>query len=328
MLITVTCQWRQNEVASHPVRSDSDQTIHSPGEQAIASTEAIRLVATLFAFLLGLAFGSFLNVFLIRFPEEESLATPRSHCRHCDHTLTWWENIPVLSWLILRGRCRECHTSIGFRYPAIELTVGILWAACWWTFSSPLYSPSADAASSTAALVPAVGFPILCWLLTALAILDFEYLWLPDVLTLPGAALGFVFTLIRYWPHEQFRELPAILHLAWTSLLAILASTAIVLLIRLLYWIVRRQEGMGLGDAKLMALLGAWLGLQGAVETFILSIFAGATVALVWLLVLAFRRKSSGWSTLPLPFGTVLCASALLEIFSPHWLMGNWAILF
>ncbi len=232
-----------------------------------------------------------------------------------------------MSWLILRGRCRQCHTSIGLRYPAIELTVGILWAACWWRLSSPLFAPSADTASSTAVLVPALGFPILCWLLVALAALDFEYLWLPDILTLPGTALGFLYTLIRYWPHEQFRELPAILHLTWTSLLAILAGTAIVLLIRLLYWIVRRQEGMGLGDAKLMALLGAWLGLQGAIETFILAVFAGCAAALVWLLVRAVRGKSSGWATLPLPFGTVLCACALLEIFSPHWLIGNWMLL-
>lgn len=84
---------------------------------------------------------------------------------------------------------------------------------------------------------------------------------------------------------------------------------------------------MGLGDAKLMALLGAWLGLQGAIETFILAVFAGCAAALVWLLVRAVRGKSSGWATLPLPFGTVLCACALLEIFSPHWLIGNWMLL-
>lgn len=294
-------------------------------EQAIASADAIRITTTVFAFLFGLACGSFLNVFLIRFPEEESLATPRSHCRHCDHTLAWWENLPLLSWLILRGRCSQCHTAIGLRYPAVELAIGLLWAACWWTFAPSLVESPAD--HSLISFVPAVGLPVLCWLLTALAILDLEYLWLPDVLTLPGVAIGFIFTLIRYWPHEQFRELPAIVHLAWTSLLAILAGAAIILLIRLLYWIVRRQEGMGLGDAKLMALLGAWLGLQGAVETFILAVFLGSAVALGWLLVLTARRKSSGWSTLPLPFGTVLCACALLEIFSPHWLMGNWLLL-
>ncbi|MFC5865116.1 prepilin peptidase [Acidicapsa dinghuensis] len=275
--------------------------------------------------MLGLAFGSFLNVFLIRFPEEESLATPRSHCRHCDHTLAWWENIPVLSWLILRGRCRQCRAAIGIRYPAIEFLVGLLWAACFLN-AKPTDYPSLSA-NIAQIFLEAIGFSILCWLLVALAVLDFEYLWLPDVLTLPGTALGFAFTLARFWPHEQFRELPAILHLAWTSILAILAATAIVLLIRLLYWIVRRQEGMGLGDAKLMAMLGAWLGLQGSIETFILAIFAGSAVALIWLLALTFRKQSGGWSTLSLPFGTVLCACALLEIFSPHWLMGNWQLL-
>ncbi len=89
----------------------------------------IRILATLFAALLGLAFGSFLNVCLSRWPEGESVVSPRSHCRDCDHTLAWWENLPLVSWMALRGRCRKCGARISWRYPLVELIVGLLWAS-------------------------------------------------------------------------------------------------------------------------------------------------------------------------------------------------------
>src|ERR1039457_6567682 len=92
----------------------------------------IRILGTIFAGLLGLAFGSFLNVCLSRWPAGESVVTPRSHCRSCEHILGWWENIPLLSWLSLRGRCRGCGTWIGWRYPLVELAVSVLWAYPAW----------------------------------------------------------------------------------------------------------------------------------------------------------------------------------------------------
>jgi leader peptidase (prepilin peptidase)/N-methyltransferase len=169
-------------------------------------------------------------------------------------------------------------------------------------------------------LIEILGFALLCWLLLALAALDAEYLWLPDALTLPGIGLGVCFTLLRSWTSHADDRPANLLHAAWTSLLAVLASAGIVLFIRLAYWIVRRQEGMGLGDAKLMALLGAWLGFGGAMESFVLSVFAASFAALVWLVVLAFRRETSGWSTMPLPLGTFLCLAAFTEIFFPNWI--------
>jgi leader peptidase (prepilin peptidase) / N-methyltransferase len=265
----------------------------------------LQFAGTIFAALLGLAFGSFLNVFLVRFPEDESVVTPRSHCRNCDHTLAWWENLPLLSWILLRGRCRLCRNRIGLRYPLVELVMGLLWAACWVKFQSPL---------------EILGFALLCWLLVALSALDAEYLWLPDALTLPGIALGFCFTLLRSWTDHATDRPANLLHAAWTALLAILASAGLVLFIRLAYWLVRRQEGMGLGDAKLMALLGAWLGLGGAMESFVLSVFAASLAAMVWLVVLAVRGKAGGWSTMPLPLGTFLCLAAFSEVFYPNWI--------
>jgi len=295
---------------------------------AIEMSNDLQLVGAIFAALLGLAFGSFLNVCLSRLPEGESIASPRSHCRNCDHTLAWWENLPLLSWLILRGRCRQCKTQISVRYPIVELAVGLLWAGCWIRFGWPLFT--ADPIGRAIPLLIAhtctvlIGYALLSWLLIALAALDAEHLWLPDWFTLPGIALGFVFTLVETWSHWFIDNPVSVPHAAQNCLLAILASAAVVLFIRLAYWLVRRQEGMGLGDAKLMAMLGAWLGLTGALESFALAILGATITALVWLAILVARRKTQHWAKMPLPLGTFLCLAALSEIFYPNWLLDWW----
>ncbi len=290
-------------------------------------------MGTIFAALLGLAFGSFLNVFLARFPEGESIVSPRSHCRHCEHTLAWWENLPVLSWLILRGRCRQCHAWIGIRYPLVELAVALLWIGCWLRSCAPLLATALSTWPATGPAVletphPAIhaaiqlcGNALVCWLLTALAFLDAEYFWLPDWLTLPGIASGFLFVLLETWSNWFFDQPINLPHAAWHSLLAILGAAGLILAIRLAYWIVRRQEGIGLGDAKLMALLGAWFGLRGALETFILAALGASAVAILWLLVLAIRRDTDDWAKMPLPLGTFLCAAAIVEVFFPGWFL-------
>jgi leader peptidase (prepilin peptidase)/N-methyltransferase len=284
-----------------------------------------QLIGTIFAALLGLAFGSFLNVFLSRFPEGESIVTPRSHCRHCEHTLAWWENIPLLSWILLRGRCRSCRAWIGVRYPLVELAVGLLWAGCWIRFSQPLFSPSESVNSEIPrllahTLIQVIGYALLCWLLVALAVLDAEFFWLPDWLTLPGIGLGFLFTLLETWSHWLFDQPVRIAHAAWSSVLAILAAAGLILLIRLGYWLVRRQEGMGLGDAKLMAMLAAWLGLFGAFKCFAIAMLAASVVAFLWLAVLAIRRDTGDWAKMPMPLGTFLSLAGLLQVFCSDWL--------
>jgi leader peptidase (prepilin peptidase)/N-methyltransferase len=110
-------------------------------------------------------------------------------------------------------------------------------------------------------------------------------------------------------------------HAAWHALLAILAPAGLILFIRLAYWLLRRQEGIGLGDAKLIAMLGAWLGLRGALESFMLAVFAASAAAMVWLAILAIRRDTSQWAKMPLPLGTFLCAAGLVEVFCPAWLL-------
>jgi leader peptidase (prepilin peptidase)/N-methyltransferase len=272
----------------------------------------IRVLGTVFAALAGLAFGSFLNVCLSRWPQGESVVKPRSHCRNCSHTLAWWENIPLLSWLLLRGRCRSCRTWIGWRYPLVELAVGAAWAACWYEFVPP-DALTASAHELLAAGVQIAGSAILFWLLVGLAALDAEHLWLPDAITLPGIGLGVVFTLLGGGLVSQTGTWQPLLILLLNTAFSILAAAGLILLIRWVYWLFRHREGMGLGDAKLMALLAAWLGLPGALLAFALGVLLGGAVAVVLLAVPSARNQREGWALNKLPLGTFLSIGGVVS---------------
>jgi leader peptidase (prepilin peptidase)/N-methyltransferase len=274
----------------------------------------IRILATIFAGLLGLAFGSFLNVCLSRWPEGESVVSPRSHCRNCDHTLAWWENIPLLSWLALRGRCRKCGTGISWRYPLVESAVGALWATATWQWSGPSFEHLIFGISPWAGLGLLASKLIFYWSLVALAILDAENFWLPNWLTLPGIALGiFNVFLGLFFARHLFIMSHGALYAAGALFGGILAAAALILLIRWLYKLIRHREGMGLGDAKLMALLAAWIGLPGALLSFGLAAVLGSVAAVVVLAVPAARRGSESWAASKLPFGTFLCVGGIVS---------------
>jgi leader peptidase (prepilin peptidase)/N-methyltransferase len=286
----------------------------------------IRILATVFAGLLGLAFGSFLNVCLSRWPAGEGVVSPRSHCRNCTHTLAWWENIPLLSWLILRGRCRNCKTQISWRYPLVELAIGLLWA----------YIASGSYPDVPGDFIPAsfllyvfatrILKMLFIWLLVALATLDAEHFWLPDFLTFSGTAVGFIsavldpFFLLKL---DSLTGLPLTEGMEgmrlglWTPgierLLAIFIAASLILIIRWLYKLIRHRDGLGLGDAKLMALLAAWLGLPGALLSFGLAAILGSVAALALLAVPAARRGSESWAASKLPFGTFLCIGGIVS---------------
>ena len=295
---------------------------YAKGMRAVYSISSmIRIAGTLFAGLLGLAFGSFLNVCLSRWPEGESIVHPRSHCRSCGRTLAWWENVPLVSWLALGGRCRSCGTWISWRFPVVELSVAALWAHQFWAASLPLTRPGFDFGSQDALfdyieLEFAIGIMALCWALIGLAVLDAEHLWLPDWITLPGMVLGIIFHgaiigqsewwfLVNPWPG------------AWRAaggrLLAAAAAAGLILLIRWIYWLIRRREGVGLGDAKLMAMLAAWLGLPGALLSFGLGVVLGAVAALVVLFLPSTRNNNQSWAHIKLPLGTFLCVGGIVS---------------
>lgn len=282
----------------------------------------IRILGTALAGLLGLAFGSFLNVCLSRWPEGESVVKPRSHCRDCGRTLTWWENIPVASWLALRGRCRTCNAKISWRYPLVESAVGMIWATLAWQAIPDLLLPHPFALHLYMPILTLAKSMALCFLLVGLAELDAEHLWLPNVVTIPGTLIGFVLALAQITmlvvmplPIPQgFTGLNREFYWAAAGIIfGIVAPAGLVLLIRWTYKLVRRREGIGLGDAKLMAMLGAWLGLSGALLSFAIGVVIGAIFALIALGIPAARRESNTWLDAKLPLGTFLCIGGIIS---------------
>jgi leader peptidase (prepilin peptidase)/N-methyltransferase len=264
------------------------------------------ILASMFAGLLGVCFGSFLNVCVSRWPEGESIVRPGSHCRSCWRTLAWWENLPLASWMVLRGRCRTCGERISWRYPLVELAVGVLWAAAAWQALGTALT-AAEPMLLYAALVRIAGSFVFYWLMVALAVLDAEHLWLPNMLTLPGVAAGFLFTAGYGAIHG--RALSAAEH----ALLAIACAAAAMWMIRWTYRLIRGREGLGLGDVKLMALLAAWLGASGALVAFGLSAGLGLLAALVVLARSAAKGNASAWMTQKLPLGTFLCVGGAIS---------------
>ena len=258
--------------------------------------DSVSVLISIFAVLLGLAFGSFLNVCISRLPRHESVITPRSRCPRCLAPILNRDNIPLLSWILLRGRCRNCGARIPVRYPLIEAATASLFLLCYFEFGLTLRG---------------VGAAVLCWLLFGLAATDAETLLLPDALTLPGLALGVIFSGIRIVDgtiYPLWRQ--AAISLLWAA-----CASALVLLIRGLYWLVRRREGIGLGDAKLLAMIVAWLGPWQAGLVFILAAVCAAAYG-VGLMAWA-KLKSSPGKTLAarIPLGAFLCAAGILALF-------------
>jgi leader peptidase (prepilin peptidase) / N-methyltransferase len=282
-----------------------------------------RIFGTVLAGLVGLAFGSFLNVCLARWPVGESVVTPPSHCRRCGRRLAWWENVPLISWLALGGHCRTCGARISWRYPLVETAVGVLWAAVAWRFFAsvlPSFDPFGQFFRENVynSLGAAAGAALFFWLLVALAALDAEHLWLPNWITYPGIVIGFVSRSIYRILDNRYSDPPSAdpgnfdLQTITSSLIAIFAAAGIILCIRWVYRLVRRREGMGLGDAKLMAMLAAWLGFSGALLALVIGVMLGAAVG-VALLLRSNRRDAGSIPATKLPLGTFLCLGAIVS---------------
>ena len=261
-------------------------------------------VFSLFLGVIGLLVGSFLNVVIHRLPkmmerdwrcqcaelrgeeapesEPLSLARPRSRCPQCGHPITAFENVPIISWLILRGKCSACHTPISPRYPIVEAITGLL---------------SAYAAAHFGYSWAAIGGIVLIWSLITLTFIDFDTQLLPDSITLPLLWAGLLFNLFG-----TFTDLQS----------AVIGAIGGYLSLWSVYWgfkLATGKEGMGYGDFKLLAALGSWLGWQILPLTILLSSLVGAVVG-IGLIILAKRGRN-----VPIPFGPYLAAAGLLALF-------------
>lgn len=250
------------------------------------------------AALFGLVFGSFLNVCIYRLPRDLSVVTPRSFCPECGHRIAWRDNLPLLSYALLRGRCRCCGKRIGIRYFVVELTTGALFALTVFRHGPTVLS---------------LKWCVFDALLVALFWTDLEERILPDELTLGGALLGLLFSIWVAVPGLfglfSMRTNPSAVSVINALIGGCILSVPIWLL-GVLYGLIRKREGLGRGDVKLLALIGVFLGLENGLLALLIGAVSGAVLGLAYIL---WKRKDA--ANYELPFGSFLCFGALAAPF-------------
>jgi leader peptidase (prepilin peptidase)/N-methyltransferase len=243
--------------------------------------------------VLGLAVGSFLNVCIYRLPRGESLVTPASRCPACGRPLRWFDNIPVVSWVLLRGRCGQCQAPISAQYPIIEIVTALLWVTV------ALLTPPGWLLASRLILGTA---------LIVLFMIDLEHQLLPNAITLPGIAVGLALSFVA--PPGPI-----------DSLIGMIVGGGVLYAIAAAYYFVRKEEGMGMGDVKMLAMIGAFLGWRAVLLTLVLSSFAGAVLGVA---IMAWRRGDLRYA---LPFGTFLALAAFVAMIAGEAML-DWYFAF
>jgi leader peptidase (prepilin peptidase) / N-methyltransferase len=265
---------------------------------------ALRLLLDAYAAVLGLIAGSYLNVVIHRLPRGLSTVAPRSACPACGAPIAARDNLPLLSFALLGGRCRACQAPIPWRYPLVEALTALLFVGCLERFGFSQMGPvgpaatTATAATMATAALATLAAALFCCLMVALGLIDLEHLLLPDRLTLPGIAAGLA---LQTWlPWGGLRQ----------ALAGALLGAAVLLAIWGGWYLVRHEEGMGLGDVKMLALIGAFLGWKGTLVALFFASFTGALtgLALIWRGGAGMRSK--------LPFGSFLALGGLTALFA------------
>jgi leader peptidase (prepilin peptidase)/N-methyltransferase len=241
-------------------------------------TEAGLALEATYVTLLGLMLGSFMNVCIYRLPRGLSPVRPRSGCPNCGHMLAWYENVPVVSYLVLRGRCRECRAAISPMYPIIEALTGAVFLSGYlW------YGPSA-------LLIVRLAF---AWAMIALFVIDYQHQILPNVITIPGIVIGIL---------ANFLAGPG-----WiASIIGAAVGAGSLYAIAEIYYRIRHEEGLGMGDVKMLGMIGAFLGWKLVLLTLVISSFLGSIVG---VFVLVSRKESLKYA---MPFGTFLAVGAVV----------------
>ncbi len=273
---------------------------------------------TVWVGFMGACVGSFLNVCIYRIPKGESVVTPGSHCG-CGKPIPWYNNLPILSWLILRGRARCCGRAFSFRYPAIEFLTAVLFLLCWLQFTPG----------------KAVAGMVLCSIVICALFIDLDHMIIPDAFTIGGAAVGIALSMILPSLHGQSHDffMIASLRAGQQSLLGLFVGSALVLWIALFAEAILKKEAMGFGDVKFLGALGAFVGWKGAV----FGMFGGAILGCIWFIAAYLWKKITGRNSpvaLPaetpdgqpaelgmgvhVPFGPMLGVASLIYFFGAH----------
>ena len=265
------------------------------------------LITQVYAFVVGACIGSFLNVCVVRWPSERSVLRPRSRCPRCANQLAWFENVPVLSWIALRGRCRCCDESISVMYPLVELVVGVGWLLAVQHFGLTL----------TALRVAVFGT-----ILLGVAITDAKHYLIPDGFTLTGLMFMIVTSVIAFFFGETH-----VFASPYDALIGACAGAGMIAIVGWLGEVMTKREAMGLGDVTLMAFVGAALGPTRALITVFLGATIGAVAFAGVVIPVALLRRgqareqtelalgSAPFETPLVPFGVFLAPAALLTLF-------------
>lgn len=268
------------------------------------------MIPAILAFIAGLIIGSFLNVCIYRWPRDLSVVRPRSHCTSCEKTISWFDNIPLVSYVVLRGKCRNCGAHISWRYPTVELLTALLFFAFVWMRGPTL---------------PGLKMCVFSAILVGLIFADLEELILPDELTLGGAVVGVLFSIFAPVPESiagfflLIAGVPASHHVQW-FLDSVIGAVLPALVLWLAGWIyekIRHKEGLGFGDVKLIAMVGSFLGFGGALYTLMLGSIAGSAIGYGYI-----RLTGRDPATYELPFGSFLGSAALLVALAAGQVLG------
>ncbi len=255
------------------------------------------MIFVLLAFLAGLLIGSFLNVCIFRLPRDLSVVTPaRSFCPECEKTIAWYDNIPVISYLVLGGRCRDCKARIPMRYLLVEIGTGAAFALC---------------VAYLGLTLPALKYCVYSAIMIALIASDLEERILPDEFTLGGTVVGLAFA--PFVPLEHY-FVAMLIPYSWgerwqsfgESAFAAALGSGSIWFVGWLYQKLRHRDGLGFGDVKMLAMIGAFMGLRLSLMTLILSSIAGSIVGLAYI-----KLTKQDAATYELPFGSFLGAMAL-----------------